>query len=187
MSLERQNKILSVGMELFLHYGYRRTTMGDIAREAGISRPTLYAVYKNKEAVFAGVAESYMEQLEKKLEESFDPSDDLAEKLGVVLKLAVVEPFSMFKNARMKWELLSIDDPPVQETIKELNDAHERIFARCFENEKEIQTRLNRGPSELGKMVSAACHGMKERAEELAELESMLGVLVSLLALASLN
>jgi AcrR family transcriptional regulator len=34
--------------------GFEKTTMGDIAKEAGISRPTLYKYYKSKDEMFYG-------------------------------------------------------------------------------------------------------------------------------------
>jgi len=36
-------------------YGMKRTTMGDIAKEAGVSRQTLYTVYPSKEDVLRGI------------------------------------------------------------------------------------------------------------------------------------
>lgn len=181
MSEERRKKILSVGMELFLHYGYRRTTIGDIAAEARISRPTLYGMYKNKEAIFAGVVEMYMQELELKISQQFDSSADLSSKLNLVLNLAVIEPFSKFENSTVKRELLAIDDPAVTGVIEELTSSLESIYARCFEGHDEILRKLGRTPKQLGRMISAACHGMKERAQNLAELKTMLATLVTLL------
>jgi AcrR family transcriptional regulator len=40
---------------IFSRYGYARTTMGDIAAEAGISQPALYLLFPDKEALFTAV------------------------------------------------------------------------------------------------------------------------------------
>ena len=42
-------------MDVFLRYGYARTTMGDIAEGARISRPALYLVFPRKDDIFAAV------------------------------------------------------------------------------------------------------------------------------------
>ncbi len=45
-----------VALEVFAQYGFRRTTMNDIAQAAGISRPALYLMFENKEHLFHELA-----------------------------------------------------------------------------------------------------------------------------------
>jgi AcrR family transcriptional regulator len=48
--------ILDAAFETFIRYGFRRTTMGDLAAAAGVSRPALYTHFRNKEDLFRAVA-----------------------------------------------------------------------------------------------------------------------------------
>jgi len=48
----RQQAILDSAWKSFAAYGFRKTSMDDIARGAGISRPALYLHYRNKEDIF---------------------------------------------------------------------------------------------------------------------------------------
>jgi TetR/AcrR family acrAB operon transcriptional repressor len=48
----RIQHILEVAGRLFAHYGYDKTTMDDIAREAGVAKGTLYLYWPSKEALF---------------------------------------------------------------------------------------------------------------------------------------
>lgn len=48
---EREQKILNAAVTLFLHYGYDKTTVSDIAREAGISKGAIYLHFKSKDAL----------------------------------------------------------------------------------------------------------------------------------------
>ncbi|WP_070962957.1 TetR/AcrR family transcriptional regulator [Vibrio sonorensis] len=52
---ETQLRIMSAAVAVFGQYGYKKTTMQDIADEAGLSRPAVYQYYKNKAAVFHGL------------------------------------------------------------------------------------------------------------------------------------
>ena len=52
---ERQQRILNAAAELFAHYGYDKTTVSDIAREAGISKGAIYLHFASKEALFEGL------------------------------------------------------------------------------------------------------------------------------------
>ncbi|URN12411.1 TetR/AcrR family transcriptional regulator [Streptomyces radiopugnans] len=49
---ERIERILDAAYACFTRHGVRRTTMEDIAREAGMSRPVLYQHVRNKEDAF---------------------------------------------------------------------------------------------------------------------------------------
>ena len=46
-----QRAILAAAHDLFVDRGYGRTTIGDIARAAGVSPETIYATFKNKATV----------------------------------------------------------------------------------------------------------------------------------------
>lgn len=53
MSQENKRKtILQAALSVFIQYGYRRTSMEDIARSAGVSRASLYLQFKNKQEIF---------------------------------------------------------------------------------------------------------------------------------------
>ncbi|NKB33220.1 MAG: TetR family transcriptional regulator [Pseudomonadales bacterium] len=48
----KKDTVFEAASTVFAQYGYRRTTMNDIAQAAGISRPALYLVFDNKENLF---------------------------------------------------------------------------------------------------------------------------------------
>ena len=48
----KQATVLDAAAAVFARYGFRRTTMNDIAQAAGISRPALYLMFDNKEHLF---------------------------------------------------------------------------------------------------------------------------------------
>ena len=48
---EREQRILEAAQSLLLYYGYDKTTVSDIAREAGISKGAVYLHFSSKEAL----------------------------------------------------------------------------------------------------------------------------------------
>jgi AcrR family transcriptional regulator len=52
MESARQERVLAVALEVFGRYGFRKTSMEEVARSAEISRQALYLRYANKEALF---------------------------------------------------------------------------------------------------------------------------------------
>lgn len=62
-SLDTRDKVLRAAMVRFLSYGFKRTSVEDIAVEANVSRPTLYAYFKNKEELLRKVSETIHEDV----------------------------------------------------------------------------------------------------------------------------
>tara|TARA_R110002073_G_scaffold9346_3_gene47952 strand:- start:29 stop:640 length:612 start_codon:yes stop_codon:yes gene_type:complete len=52
----KKNTVLDTAASVFAQYGFKRTTMNDIAQAAGISRPALYLMFENKEHLFKELA-----------------------------------------------------------------------------------------------------------------------------------
>lgn len=58
----KRESILSAALVQFGQYGFRRTSMEDIARETGVSRASLYSYFENKEEIFRCVASGLQER-----------------------------------------------------------------------------------------------------------------------------
>ena len=54
----RRGEILDAALRVFGQYGFRRTSMDDIAREAGIAKGTIYLSFAGKEEVFQALSEA---------------------------------------------------------------------------------------------------------------------------------
>lgn len=78
---ETRTKIVESAMDVFFRYGMRKTTMGDIASAAGVSRQTLYSLYNNKEDVFAAVIRLGGEQSIAATRAAFDKADTLEQQI----------------------------------------------------------------------------------------------------------
>lgn len=71
-SSQRETRILDSAANLIAHYGYDKTTVEDIAREAGVSKGAIYLHFKSKEQLFEALLmresdvllERYFEMLE---------------------------------------------------------------------------------------------------------------------------
>jgi AcrR family transcriptional regulator len=56
--------IVQAAQRLFAHYGFRRTTMEEIGRAAGVAKATLYAYFPDKEQALVAVVEAVTADLE---------------------------------------------------------------------------------------------------------------------------
>src|SRR5664279_833000 len=61
---DRRGAVLSSALTTFARFGYRKTSMDEVARAARISRPGLYFLFESKEDLFrSAVARSLDEDL----------------------------------------------------------------------------------------------------------------------------
>ena len=92
------NKIISAAYDCFIRYGVKRTTMGDVAQAAGVSRPTLYASYSNKEVLLGGVIGHYYTALIQKTREQAESVASLDAKLNIYFEHAILALYDLSQN-----------------------------------------------------------------------------------------
>jgi AcrR family transcriptional regulator len=54
---DKRDRILDAAQRLFVRYGVKRTSIEDVAREAGIAKGTVYLSFKSKAELFAAIAD----------------------------------------------------------------------------------------------------------------------------------
>lgn len=54
-NVEREQHILNAAADLFVHFGYDKTTVDDIARSAGVSKGAIYLHFNSKDELFEGL------------------------------------------------------------------------------------------------------------------------------------
>jgi TetR/AcrR family transcriptional regulator, regulator of autoinduction and epiphytic fitness len=59
----RRAAILDAALQVFGQYGYRRTSMDDVAREADIAKGTIYLSFASKEEVFQALSERLSQRM----------------------------------------------------------------------------------------------------------------------------
>lgn len=60
---KKRAAILQAAVTLFSRHGFRRTSVDLLAEEAKVAKPTIYAHFQDKDALFAAVCELFMEQV----------------------------------------------------------------------------------------------------------------------------
>lgn len=77
----RQEAILGAAWQCFSAYGFKKTTMDDIARGAGMSRPALYQHYHSKEDIFRRLALLYFDEAAGAMERALAGPGDVGSQL----------------------------------------------------------------------------------------------------------
>ena len=77
----RRDSILDAAFKAFALYGYRRTSMEEIASGTGLSRPSLYQHFSNKEEIFRALSERVHDEALDAVEEALKSDAPLASRL----------------------------------------------------------------------------------------------------------
>ena len=77
-------RVVDGALRAIARYGLAKLTVDDVAREAGISRATLYRYFPGRGAVLAAVVRSETERLQRGLDDALADATTLAEALAAV-------------------------------------------------------------------------------------------------------
>ena len=81
---EVEARVVEGALRAIARFGLAKLTVDDVAREAGISRATLYRYFPGRGAVLAAVVRSETERLQRGLDEALGETTTLAEALTAV-------------------------------------------------------------------------------------------------------
>ena len=82
ISPERRQRILEAGRYLILRQGLKATTMEAVAREARVAKPTLYAYFPDKDAVFGAIVEELMGEVAHGFDAALRGEGDVVVRIG---------------------------------------------------------------------------------------------------------
>ncbi len=177
MQSDKERRILEAAYGVFFRYGFARTTMGDLASAAGLSRPALYLVYPGKAEVFAAVVEWFIESTLTTMREGLDDTWPLERKLLHVLEFAVAKPFDTVRSYPDASDLLSLDHsmPAIEASFVKLREHLAELL-----QDAAAQSTLGASASELARGLMGAMRGFKLVATDGADLRRLIALQVSL-------
>jgi AcrR family transcriptional regulator len=83
--------IIDTARVLFKQSGFKKTTMGDIARSLGKAKSSLYYYYPSKEDIFEAVLHAEMDELLEQIHQSIDYATSSKEKLTIYCRCRLVK------------------------------------------------------------------------------------------------
>jgi AcrR family transcriptional regulator len=106
MSKDRLAQILDAAYHCFTRYGVRRTTMEDIAREAGMSRPAVYQHVTNKQDAFRRLAQQLFSEALAAARRAAATDAPVEQRLYLVLATKLELTLRLFRDSPHAAELL---------------------------------------------------------------------------------
>ncbi|MGB3338594.1 MAG: TetR/AcrR family transcriptional regulator [Devosia sp.] len=167
---EKRRRILEAARLLMLREGLRGTTMEAIAREARIAKPTLYAHFADKDAVFTGILDELTDALVSGFDAGMAGPGNAAQRIGA----AMAGKYGAIAHV--------IENSPFAE---ELYSTHSRVSTRF----RDLDGRMNAeivaalkasgvvDATELNRLIQAASYGVARKMIDEASVRAAIPVL----------
>lgn len=104
----RRMRVLDGAMKVVLAYGYHRTTMDDIARAAGISRPALYLLFKNKTEIYRTIAGGMFDESIERMQQILEGPGTLGERLLAAIEATMIDMMCIIRQSPHGAEILDM-------------------------------------------------------------------------------
>jgi AcrR family transcriptional regulator len=92
-----REKVVEAAIRCIRRWGIEKTSLNDIAREAGVTRPTVYSYYASRDDVIGAAllksAYAFAERMKRHLEKFETPAERLVEAVIFALKQLPHEPY----------------------------------------------------------------------------------------------
>lgn len=153
-------------------YGLQKTTMSDIAKEAGLSRQTLYNAYQTKDDVLRAAVSHYMARDLEEIQVLWQQQNDLEVKLDTFFEIGPLRWYDQIQNMPHATELLETFDSSLEPA---LNEAYVYWIAAL---EKLFCEHMNKDEAgDVADLVFVSAKNAKYRAKDRDQLLNRLALL----------
>lgn len=128
----KQKQIFSKGKELFWKYGFKRVTIEEICREAGVSKMTFYKYFPNKSKLAMAILDQIFDESFMKIRNLGEEHEDAGQTLEKIMQLkfegskGIGEEFVKDLYANPEAELKVYIETKTQEIFTEVIQLYER-------------------------------------------------------------
>ena len=152
----RIEQIADAALRLFARYGYKRSSMDDIAREAGLAKATLYLHFKGKDDVFRAMLQLLARRAQTRCREVMIMRAPFASRLAALLQAHYGQAYASFGTGEhlieLKAVMASIAGPELQAFDQSFVSFARQLFV---EAEKAGEIRLARSGVGLDELIAS--------------------------------
>jgi AcrR family transcriptional regulator len=183
-SSAKPDAIVRAATTLFSRYGYRKTTVDLIAREADVAKPTLYAHFGDKEAIFVAVCRSVTDGILAAAAAALDHAD-VVDRIAGMLAAKFTTVFELVESSPHAQELLESQDARAREVVARADAAFAKLLGdalRAAIRSGELSAaHIEARPARLAQLLMQAGHGAGYGATSVTEHRANLRALVAAL------
>jgi AcrR family transcriptional regulator len=174
----KRDQIIDAAIAAFLRHGPKHISMADIAEVAGMSRPALYQIFKNKQALFRAVVEHVLENMRRGVEAALKGKGSLAVRLGNAM---VAREGVFFRLLHASPHAKALDEAHIAGAadITEQAEVEYRSMLSANMIKDGVSTKT---AAYVAGLLSATAHGLKRNAKDPDDFDQALKDAASFMA-----
>lgn len=170
----KEAKIVEAALRVFSRYGVKRTSMQDIAEEAGIVRQTLYLTFPSKNAVLRAAIRHHAEHVIALIKSDWADLERLSDKLDAYFAHSVIEPFQFVRAAPDFEDLASGFNDEGKAEIVNANTQFANLLAGALMPFKHNLADAGQTPAGFADFIQLAAHHLKYSARDETHLSDLI-------------
>lgn len=123
MSFDRKQEIIKAATKSFSLFGYKATTMDQVAKLANVGKGTIYTFFKNKEELFDDIITTLISDMESEAQAAISPDKPLKKNLHDALYKILEFRLEHQLTIKLFEEDRDFGTPTVQDGVKKLESA----------------------------------------------------------------
>ena len=178
--VKKQEDILDAAIRVFVRYGVQRSTMGDVAKEAGVARQTLYNAFANKNEVLKGPIKLFSERSLARINAELSEGQDLGTQLAVIFEHSVVAPFLNLLESPNAADFIEGFNHAATEEIERQEERNRQVIERVLRSHRRNARPNGITTKQLSDFIQRSSSAAKHSAEDLKHLKVLLNTLVQM-------
>lgn len=131
---DKSGTILNAAFDVFVTYGFRKTSMDDIARAAGMSRPTLYQNFKNKKDIFRALSRTMAERAAEMAKQEMEGNGSFGERMMRALDVSILSVHRIIDATPHGTELLGVNAEIAADIEREWDEKLGHVWSQSFQD-----------------------------------------------------
>jgi AcrR family transcriptional regulator len=174
MEAKNVEKIVAEVGKVFLRYGFRRTTMADLAKAAQMSRPAFYLIFPSKEDAFLAVVKRFIAEMLDEIRRGMPRFKTPEQKLAFAFDVWFVRPFEMIQASPDASDILESGSEIACGELTRAKADFETSVAEVLKPLVREQSKTKLSAAKIAEILCRAAHGFKGTARDVAELRQTL-------------
>jgi len=174
----KSERVLAASLSCFKQYGFKRTSMEDLAKAADMSRPALYLLFKNKTDIFRSLSEAFHAKTLSSAKQALAEKPSIQEKISAAVTARMTPLYTLAHESAHGPELFDVN----QSTSGDINAKADDTFLQMLTG--ALETSLSAGeitggpdnlaPREFAQLLLASAIGLKSFAFSAQDYETLL-------------
>jgi len=151
---EKRDAILHAAWGLIRHYGYNKTTIDDIAREAKVGKGTVYLYFKSKKEIMLSLTDLTNERITRELERIASGDQPPEERIRACVLYRLMTLFDLVNRYPHSEDVIASILPEIVERLDRYVRRHGELLGQIVEQACKDAIFVSKDPAATGQLLA---------------------------------